>query len=323
MERGIAVVGSLNMDIVVSMPRLPRIGETMHGQHVRYVPGGKGANQAYGLARLAAPVAMVGLLGTDAFGGRIREQLAAAGVDLSSVEMSDAHATGTAHISHTPEDNCIVVVPGANAACDAAYVERHAAAIRGAAVTVAQLEIPLVAVERAFAIAKEAGGITVLNPAPAAELPDSLLALTDYLTPNETEWLVLSKRAGGGEDSRGEGGPGGSAGAGGDEEEEDRRLAASLLAWEAERPAKVIVTRGARGCSFLADGQLVTVPAPTVRVVDTTGAGDAFNAAFAYGLLQGKPLQDNCAFAVSAASLAVQVFGAQDGMPHLEDLMSE
>jgi len=295
------------MDIVVSMPRLPRIGETMHGHHVRYVPGGKGANQAYGLARLAAPVAMVGLLGSDAFGERIREQLATAGVQLSSLEMSEEHATGTAHISHTPEDNCIVVVPGANAVCDAAYVERHADTIRGAAVTVAQLEIPLAAVERAFAIAKEGGGITVLNPAPAAELPDSLLALTDYVTPNETEWAMLSGMPEGG----------GAAG------EEDRRLAASLQAWEAAHRAKVIVTRGARGCSFLADGQLSTVPAPKVQVVDTTGAGDAFNAAFAYGLLRGKPLQANCAFAVSAASRAVQVFGAQDGMPHLEDLMRE
>ena len=305
-ERTIAVVGSLNMDIVVSMPRLPRLGETMHGERVRYVPGGKGANQAYGLARLRAPVAMVGLLGTDAFGGRIREQLAEAGVMLEAVEMSDGHATGTAHIAHTPEDNCIVVVPGANAACDAAYVERHAATIRRAAVTVAQLEIPPAAVERAFAIAKEAGGMTVLNPAPAARLPESLLALTDYLTPNETEWAMLS------------GAPEAADARGG--REEDRRLADSLQAWEAARRTKVIVTRGAAGCSFLADGQLATVPAPSVRVVDTTGAGDAFNAAFAYGLLLGKPLRDNCAFAVAAASRAVQVFGAQDGMPRLEDL---
>jgi ribokinase len=316
---GIAVVGSLNMDVVVSMPRLPRIGETMLGQSVRYVPGGKGANQAYGLARLKAPVAMVGLIGADGFGERIRRQMAEAGVDLASVETSESLATGTAHISLTPEDNCIVVVPGANDACDEAYIERHAQAIRGAAVTIAQLEVPLAAVERAFRIAKEAGGITVLNPAPAADLPASLLAMTDYMTPNETEWAVLS----GGSDS-GSGSDTARAAAGDDEdtgEEEDSRLAASLRAWETAQGAKVIVTRGARGCSFLEEGKLVTVPAPKVQAVDTTGAGDAFNAAFAYGLLQGKPLLANCTFAVKAASMAVQVFGAQDGMPHLEDLM--
>src|SRR5690606_6765994 len=114
---------------------------------------------------------------------------------------------------------------------------------------------------------------------------------------------------------------GGSDASGGGDEQEDRRLAASLLAWEAERPTKVVVTRGSRGCSFMSGGQLVTVPAPKVPVADTTGAGDAFNAAFAYGLLHGKPLADNCAFAVTAASRAVQVFGAQEGMPRLEDLM--
>ncbi len=320
--RGIAVVGSLNMDVVVTMPRLPRIGETMRGEAVRYVPGGKGANQAYGLARLEAPVAMVGLLGADGFGERIRRQLAEAGVELTAVETSEAHATGTAHISLTREDNCIVVVPGANEGCDAGYIERHAGAISGAAITVAQLEIPLAAVERAFRIAKEAGGVTVLNPAPAAVLPASLLAVTDYLTPNETEWAMIG----------GSGHEGDSLGAADDadagaDEAEDSRLAASLRAWEAAEGAngtsyaKVIVTRGARGCSFLEDGELVTVPAPKVKVVDTTGAGDAFNAAFAYGLLHGKPLRANCAFAVKAASMAVQVFGAQDGMPHLEDLM--
>ncbi len=303
------------MDVVVTMPRLPRIGETMRGEAVRYVPGGKGANQAYGLARLEAPVAMVGRLGSDGFGERIHRQLAEAGVELAAVEFSEAHATGTAHISLTPEDNCIVIVPGANEACDEAYIERHADAIRGAAVTVAQLEIPLAAVERAFRIAKEAGGITVLNPAPAAALPASLLEATDYLTPNETEWGMIGSDDAGGDSL------GAADDAGG---EEDSRLAGSLRAWEAAKGAKgakVVVTRGARGCSFLEDGELVTVPAPKVSIVDTTGAGDAFNAAFAYGLLHGKPLRENCAFAVKAASMAVQVFGAQDGMPHLKDLM--
>lgn len=294
----VAVVGSLNMDIVVSMDRLPHIGETIAGRDVVYIPGGKGANQAFGLARLGAHAAMIGRLGSDVFGERIRRHMEEAGVDMGAVEPADGMPTGTAHISHTPEDNCIVVVAGANGACDAAYVRRRAEVIRRAAVTIAQLEIPIPAVLEAFRTAKEAGGITVLNPAPAAQLPDELLRLTDYITPNETEWSQLS----------------------GDNPGDDEALAASIRRWEAKYECRVVVTLGARGCAYVEAGGLVVVPAPKVSVVDTTGAGDAFNAAFAHALALGRPLVDCCSFAVRAASRSVMTFGAQAGMPRLSDL---
>lgn len=296
----ITVVGSLNMDIVVSTDRLPALGETIAGRTVAYIPGGKGANQAFGLGRLGADAAMIGCLGSDEFGGRIRRQLEQEGIDLSAVETADGMPTGTAVISHTPEDNCIIVVAGANGACDAPYVAKHAATIRQAAVVVAQLEVPVAAVMEAFRIAKAGGCITVLNPAPAAPLPEELLALADYVTPNESEWAELSGWDG--------------------SEDDDAGLAASLAAWEASRGGKVVVTRGSRGCAYVDGGALAVVPAPKANVVDTTGAGDAFNAAFAYALAAGRPLAACCAFAVRAASRAVETFGAQAGMPRLAEL---
>jgi ribokinase len=295
----IVIIGSLNMDIVVSMPRLPKLGETISGEAVHYIPGGKGANQALGCGRLTAATTMIGCIGTDVFGEQIHRQMEANGVSLGAIGVIEGEMTGTAHISHTEGDNCIVVVAGANAACTAEYVARHADKIRSASVAVSQLEIPLSGVLAAFEIAKSAGVLTVLNPAPARDLPEELLHLTDYITPNETEWELIS----------------------GVPDQDDSELARSMIAWEERYGMKVFVTRGDKGCSYIDEGTLMTVAPPLVKVVDTTGAGDAFNAAFAYGLAEGKPFGEIVRFAVSAASLSVQKFGAQNGMPTLEEVL--
>ncbi len=297
-KSGIVIIGSLNMDVVVSMPRLPKLGETVHGDAVHYVPGGKGANQAIGCSRLTAKTTMIGCVGSDTFGDIILKQMAVNGVTLDAIGRIEGESTGTAHISHTEDDNCIVVVAGANAACTVEYVRRYEYCIQSAVVAVAQLEIPLAAVTTAFEIAQSAGVTTVLNPAPARELPEELLCMTDYITPNETEWELIS----------------------GTPCQEDKDFEDSMKGWEARYGTKVIVTRGEKGCSYLADGRLLTVPSPSVKVVDTTGAGDSFNAAFAYGLSEGKPIGEIVRFAVSAASLSVQKFGAQNGMPTLAEV---
>ncbi|MCR2803830.1 ribokinase [Paenibacillus soyae] len=294
----IAVVGSLNMDIVVSMPRLPRLGETIGGNEVHYVPGGKGANQALACSRLTAETILIGCVGADLFGSTIREQMVRNGVSLEAIEMLEGTSTGTAHISHTPEDNCIVVVSGANGLCTADLVQRQARLLQEQQIVLAQLEIPMESVAAAFEIAKAAGASTILNPAPASALPEQLLGLTDYLTPNESEWTLLY----------------------GSEPRSEEELERSLQDWSSRYGCTVIVTRGESGSSFLVDGRLQTVPASRVNVVDTTGAGDCFNAALAYGLATGRSLGEAVQLAVKAASLSVQTFGAQDGMPTLAEV---
>ncbi|MCZ8522500.1 MULTISPECIES: ribokinase [Paenibacillus] len=294
----IAVVGSLNMDIVVSMPRMPQKGETVQGTDIHYIPGGKGANQAVGCARLGAEVSMIGAAGSDRFGSEMLERLRREGIDVSGVLKAEG-ATGTATILHTSEDNCIVVVPGANACCTAEHVERHKERIESADVLLVQLEVPLETVHRALEIARQAGVRTVLNPAPAKVLPAPLLSLTDILTPNESEFALLS----------------------GEQDTAEEVLRRVMAAWQQDYGHQVILTRGRLGSSWLDEGEaLQSAPALPVETVDTTGAGDAFNAALCWGLASGWELQRAADFACRAASVSVTRFGAQDGMPRLEEV---
>ncbi|PLT44485.1 Ribokinase [Paenibacillus pasadenensis] len=304
----VAVAGSLNMDLVISMGRMPLAGETISGSALHTLPGGKGANQAAGCARLGAATEMIGRVGEDAFGKQLLEQMRRMGVGASGIGVHPSEPTGVASIYHTPEDNCIVIVADANGECGEAWVESRRESIEGAQALLVQLEIPLEGVRAALRIAREAGVATVLNPAPAQQLPRELLELADYITPNETEFAALT-------------------GASAESEDELRE---AIAAWQASVGGRVIVTRGAAGCSFVGeDGRLVTVPAPRVEVVDTTGAGDTLNAALcvklaelaAQGAAAGDAeLLEALRFAVQAASLAVTRFGAQDGLPSREEV---
>ncbi|HZG57185.1 ribokinase [Paenibacillus sp.] len=296
----IVVVGSLNMDLVVSASRMPLVGETIEGEAIHYIPGGKGANQAVGCGRLGADAAMIGAVGDDVFAGQLIAGLEDAGVAAVAVARLDRTATGTATILHTPEDNCIVIVPGANGRVTPETVESHRALIERADLLLAQLEIPLAAVERALSVARSAGVTTVLNPAPARALPDSLIRLADWMTPNETEFAALSGETIAVDD--------------------DAALERAMARWEAAHGNRLVVTLGSRGAAFLEDGRLRVVPAPKVKPVDTTGAGDCLNAAFGYGLASGWPPAKALAFGVRAASLSVTRFGAQAGMPTLAEV---
>jgi ribokinase len=283
----IAVVGSCNMDIVAYADRLPAPGETVRGQRLLQVPGGKGANQAVAAARAGGAVTMMGAVGDDMFGHELRASLREAGVDITGLRVA-APPTGTAHIVvGAAGDNAIVIIPGANAE----FTELTAAdgqAIARSDVLLLQLELPEVAVTAAAAAARRAGVTVVLTPAPARRLPASLLELIDLLVPNRHEARQLTGLA---------------------------DVPGALQALLGLVPAAVI-TLGADGCSY-ADraGNRIAIPAPEVRAVDTTAAGDAFTGALAVSLAEGRPPADALAWATSAAGLSVQREGAARSMP--------
>ncbi|WP_058302951.1 ribokinase [Gorillibacterium timonense] len=319
----IAVVGSLNMDLVVTAERMPQTGETLTGESIHSISGGKGANQAVACARLGAQVDLIGAVGDDTFGSSLLAELKKSGVSTDTVSRLTDTATGIASILHTRQDNSIVVVPGANGKVSAELVERSADTIRQADVLLVQLEIPLDAVKAALRIAQSAGVRTVLNPAPARSLPREMLLLADYFTPNETEFAFFNRGYRQPLPSEMQNAPSGSplsdheqaatvqadSGQGADDWQ------AALSEWAQHYGHTVILTRGREGASYLHNGAPVTVPAPIVQAVDTTGAGDCLNGAFGFGLASGWSVEHSLQFAVKAASLSVTKFGAQAGMP--------
>jgi ribokinase len=276
------------------------------GSSFAQFPGGKGANQAYAAARLGAEVAMIGQVGGDPFGGWLRDNLAAGRVDVSSVGVDPAAPTGVALISIDESgQNQIVIVPGANGSFTPAALGPHEDRLRAAGVVLLQLEIPIDTVVRAAERARAAGAVVILDPAPArADLPAALLAAADWVTPNETELATLDGRPG-----------------------------ATLSRAEATAAARRLCARGARNVivKLGADGALVLadrgareqlVPAFAVHAVDTTAAGDAFNAAFAVSLTEGRAPADAAAFAAAAAAVSVTRRGAQPSMPTRDEALA-
>jgi ribokinase len=292
--QAVAVVGSLNLDLVVRVARPPGPGETVTGSDVFRNPGGKGANQAVAAARLGRRVAMVGCVGDDAAGRELLGSLADAEVDTARVRVVDGVPSGTAFITVGDDgENQIVVSPGANARLTAADVAAAGAALAAAAVTLLQLEVPLEAVAAA---AGAAGGRVVLNPAPVRDLPEDLLAKVDVLVPNRVELAQL-------------------AGAGVPETVEDAATLAGRL------PARaVVVTLGGDGALVVEDGRVGHVPAVPVRPVDTTAAGDAFCGGLADALAGGAGLQEATRRAVRVAAAACLRPGAQASLPTPADL---
>jgi ribokinase len=295
MSGGVCVVGSINLDLVVAVERLPAPGETVVGGDHEALPGGKGANQAVAAARLGRQTALVGRVGDDDAGRRLVAALRAEGVDVSAVAVDPAAPTGIALIAVDARgENAIVVSPGANARVAADDVERARESLAGAGVTLLQQEIPADAVAAAVRVSR---GLVVLNPAPARPVPRDLLERVDVLVPNRGELAALAGAA-----------P--PAGAG-----EAAALAASL-----DGPRAIVVTLGAAGAVVVADGRSERVPAPDVEVVDTTGAGDAFCGALADALARGAEVVEATRHAVRAASLSVRRRGAQAGMPTAAEL---
>src|ERR1700730_12910894 len=247
------VAGSINMDVVATADRHPRIGETVAGHSVLYFPGGKGANQAVSAAKLGAATTLIGHLGKDAFGDELKAFLAGQGIDLSFVQQTVEAHTGTAIITIANADNTIVVIPGANALVSAADVA--APVLAKGDIAVSQFEIPLPAIAAFFQRARAAGATTILNPAPALEFDRKLLDLVDILVLNETELGLLTKTA-----LR--------------ESDDHARFIGAARSLQAGRDQTICVTLGKRGALALVGGQPLIVPGRMVTAVDTTGAGD-------------------------------------------------
>ena len=289
----IAVVGSLNIDLVAYTSRVPGAGETVIGDRFQMGYGGKGANQAVMAARLGALVAMVGALGDDVYAGMTLDNLDRQGVDASHVARVEG-ASGVAPIWVEPDGtNRIIVVSGAN---DRVDPDGAAAALRSLGrvdAVVGQLEIPQAATAAAFRAARELGAVTILNPAPAALLSEELLAGADWLIPNEHELAILTGAARIDPDDDG-----------------------AFLAYARQLDSRLAVTLGSRGAAVVTrDGQVQRIPAVPVQAVDTTGAGDAFVGSFAYGLASGLDELAAVRLGIACASDSVTREGTQASFP--------
>lgn len=295
----VMVVGSANMDLVFAVERFPNPGETRPGMDFKTFPGGKGANQAVAAAKLGARVEFVGKVGGDLFGESLRQSLAAAGVDLRSLETETEAPSGTAGIFvDRSGQNEIVVVPGANGRVDPDQVRRSIERSSGVQVVLAQCETPIAATLEAFRWARSAGVATVFNPAPAIALPEEAWPLLDFITPNESECEFLTGTLPRNEGSCAE--------------------AARVLLDRGVR--NVVITLGASGCYWTNGPEHLTVPSIQVQPVDTTAAGDAFNGALALFLAHGCNVHDALALANRVGALSTTKPGAQPSMPTWADV---
>lgn len=289
----VLVVGSANMDLVARVPRFPKPGETLFGTTFATFPGGKGANQAVAVGRLGGTISFVGCVGDDDFGRSLLASLRESGADCSFVDVV-ATSTGTAVIFVDDDaENQIVVISGANACLSPEAVSSAVDSV-GPAVALLQLEVPLAAVAAGLLRAKALGATTILNPAPAQPLDDSILAHVDVLTPNQTEAALLVGRA-----------------------DAPEALCDALLA---RGVGTIAMTLGASGSLVATPAGKVHVPSIRVDAVDTTAAGDAFNGALALFLAQGEPLEHAVAMANRAGALAATRPGAQASLPSMDEL---
>ena len=287
----VVCIASFNADLISRVAQPVARGQTVLASGFDIQPGGKGSNAAIACARQGARTAVIARLGDDDFGRMALALWAREGIDASAVEIAPGERSGVAQIwVYDDGDNSIAVAPGAGARLGARHAQDAAALLRGAKVVMASCEVPFEATQAAFAIAREAGATTLLNPAPARPLPDALLALTDVLTPNEGELQALAGVA-------------------------DIDAAARTLL--ARGPRVVLATLGVRGCALFERG----ASAPTMlsghamTVADTIGAGDTFTGALAAALARGEPLAEAARWANAAAALSVTGRGAIGGMP--------
>jgi ribokinase len=288
------VAGSINMDVVATAERHPRLGETVAGREVFYFPGGKGANQAVAAAKLGAATVLIGRVGTDAFGLDLRTFLAAQDIDLAFVQDTPEAHTGTAIITVANADNTIVVIPGANAFVNATDVTM--APLAKGDVAVSQFEIPLRAIGAFFKRARAAGATTILNPAPALAFDQELLDLVDILILNESEIGLLA-----GTELR--------------DTSEHARFIEAARSVQSGIDKTICVTLGKRGLVALVDGEPLVIPGHVVRALDATGAGDCFVGAVAAQLANGHAIPDALDYANVASSICVQRMGAAPSMP--------
>ena len=301
----IVVIGSINMDLVLRVPRMPLPGETLTGGAFRTIPGGKGANQAVACARLSGKVAaggqqvaMIGCVGDDAFGATLRAALVGDGIIDSHITTLPGVASGIASILVDDNgQNSIVIAGGANDLLSPAHIDAAKELIEQADIVVLQLETPMATVVHAIKLARSLGKTVVLNPAPAASLPAGVLELVDYLIPNEIEAAMLASVSPDGADAK--------------------VLAAALQKLGSDN---VIITLGSKGVHAALYGGDFTFPAEVVQAVDTTAAGDTFIGGFVAGLASGMDEAEAIQQGQRAAAWSVTKPGAQTSIPHLHEL---
>lgn len=287
----IGVVGSINMDMTVKAERIPLKGETLKGEDLKYIPGGKGANQAVAMAKLGAQVEMFGCVGDDAAGSSLVKNLQETGVETKCIKTISGVPTGLAMITVGDNDNTIIVVAGTNDHVDIDYVNEVKDALLECEIVLLQHEIPQETIEYVVDLCAQNGVKVVLNPGPARPVKQGVLEKVTYLTPNEHEAVIL--------------------------------FGTDLTFEEMMKkyPEKLVITQGSRGVSTcLKNGEVILVPARKADVVDTTGAGDTLNGAFTVAVTEGKAIRDALLFANTAAGLSTEKFGAQGGMPTYEEV---
>jgi len=297
----IAVVGSYATGLTMKVERLPAKGETLLGSGYRIDYGGKGSNQAVGCARLGAHVSFVARIGSDAFGTMALNLYRDERMDVTHISQTPGTATGVGFIivEATSGHNCITIDPGANDLLTASDISRCNAAFDSAAVVLTQLETPVAAAEAAMAKGRAQGAVTILNPAPVRPLPDSVLRLVDILTPNQTEASVLAGRS-----------PGKSI--------ESEEVARELISRGVKQ---IVMTLGEKGALIVTASSSRHIPALKMEAVDTTGAGDAFNAGLAVALSSGANLEHAVQFAVVTGGLAVTKEGVIPSLPRRDEVL--
>jgi ribokinase len=300
-QKPIVVVGSINIDLVVSTERIPVAGQTVLGDDFHVHPGGKGANQAVAVARLGYPVRMIGRLGEDAFGTQLRAHLEQEGIDIAGVAITP-EASGVAMIVVSEKgENSIVVAPGANAQLSPKDLEANIEILRSAGLVLVQLEIQENTVEALGQICHRENIPLMLDPAPARALPSTLLSQVEWFTPNETEAAFFLEELGG------------------DLPAADPAAKAKLLIGQGVKG--VVLKMGERGAYLAsATGLQETIDAFPVKAVDTTAAGDAFNGAFATGLSLHKGPVESARLAAAAAAISVTRAGAQPSMANMREV---
>ncbi|QQK07079.1 ribokinase [Miniphocaeibacter halophilus] len=288
----ISVVGSINIDMDIVAERIPLKGETVKGSDIKYIPGGKGANQAVSMARLGADVDFYGCVGDDTYGEILLKNLKNENINTNNIEIVKNENSGMAIITIAENDNTIVVIPGANNYVSKDYVEKKESEILKSDLVVLQNEIPMETIKYVIDLCYKNNIDVLLNPAPAFKVEKELLDKVTYLTPNEHEAKLIF----------------------GENVSIDEMLRM--------HPNKLIITLGSKGAIFANEKlEIINLPARKAKVVDTTGAGDTFNGAFAVRISQGYDMEEALSFANIAASLSTEKFGAQTGMPTLSEVL--
>ena len=299
------VVGSINMDIILRVDKIPKIGETKIAEKMKISGGGKGANQAIAISRMGCSVSMIGKIGNDRFGRNLIDSLKASRVDIEGVIVDEFNETGTAYVTvDCIGENTIVVVPGSNSCLSIKDIDEKKEIICDSDIVILQMEIPVSIISYVMNLAKELGRLVILNFAPALDIDFDILHKVDFLILNEIEMLLIA------------------------ELKHLRKIERDTINEAIKRirnkfDRNIIITLGSNGCIWINEkGNILEIPAFPVKSIDSTGSGDAFVGGFVCGLLRGNSIKNSLKIGNAAGGLAVTKIGAQSSLPYWGDVES-